>query len=78
MELALLPLADELGVGVDIVDVDADAELEARYGERVPVLLHRGVELCHYFLDVAEVRASLSCGLSAPALPRAEVKQGAE
>lgn len=78
MALALQPLADEFGVAVDIVDVDDDRELEARYGELVPVLLHQGVELCHYFLDVAEVRASLSRGLSAPALPRAEVKQGAE
>ena len=60
MELALLPLAEELGVGVDIVDVDADAELEALYDELVPVLLHRGTELCHYFLDVAKVRACLS------------------
>ena len=53
-------LADEFGVLVDIVDVDADPVLVARYGERVPVLLHRGVELCHYRLDVARVRAHLS------------------
>lgn len=60
MAQALLPLAQEFGAVVDVVDVDDDAELEARYGERVPVLLHQGVELCHYFLDVAKVRACLS------------------
>lgn len=60
MELALLPLAAEFGVAVDVVDVDADPELEALYDELVPVLLHRGTELCHYFLDVAKVRACLS------------------
>ncbi len=60
MELALLPLAAEFGVDVDVVDVDADPELEALYDELVPVLLHRGTELCHYFLDVAKVRACLS------------------
>ena len=60
MELALLPLAAALGVDVDVVDVDADPELEALYDELVPVLLHRGTELCHYFLDVAKVRACLS------------------
>ena len=60
MELALLPLAAEFGVDVDIVDVDTDPELEALYDELVPVLLHRGTELCHYFLDVAKVRACLS------------------
>ncbi len=60
MELALLPLAAEFGVDVDVVDVDADPELEGLYDELVPVLLHRGTELCHYFLDVAKVRACLS------------------
>ena len=60
MELTLLPLAAEFGVAVDVVDVDADPELEALYDELVPVLLHRGTELCHYFLDVAKVRACLS------------------
>jgi len=60
MELALLPLAAQFGVAVDIVDVDADPELEALYNERVPVLLYQGVELCHYFLDVAKVSACLN------------------
>ena len=60
MALALQPLAAEFGVAVDIVDVDADPELAALYDELVPVLLHRGTELCHYFLDVAKVRACLS------------------
>jgi thiol-disulfide isomerase/thioredoxin len=59
MAQALLPLAEEFGVDVDIVDVDDDPELEAHYGERVPVLLHQSVELCHYRLDVAKLRASL-------------------
>jgi hypothetical protein len=56
MELALLPMAAEFGAKLDILDVDADAELEALYGELVPVLLHDGFELCHYFLEVAKVR----------------------
>ena len=60
MEVALRPLAAEFGVAVDIVDVDADPGLAALYDELVPVLLHRGTELCHYFLDVAKVRACLS------------------
>jgi Glutaredoxin-like domain (DUF836) len=60
MALELIPLAIEFGVEVDILDVDADTELEALYGERVPVLLHDGNELCHYFLEVAKVRDYLS------------------
>ena len=66
MKLALLSLAEQFGVAVDIVDVDADPELEARYNERVPVLLHEGTELCHYFLDVAKLRACLSAAGCAP------------
>jgi thioredoxin reductase (NADPH) len=60
MEVALTPLALEFGVLVDVLDADADPELETLFGERVPVLLHDGNELCHYFLDTAKVRDYLS------------------
>lgn len=60
MEMALRPLAAEFGFSVDRIDVDADAELKARYDELVPVLLHEGSELCHYFLEVAKVRDYLT------------------
>jgi len=56
MEQALRPLADEFGAEIDIIDVDADPELEALYNERVPVLLHGDEELCHYFLEITKVR----------------------
>ena len=56
MELALLPLMTEFGVKVNVLDVDADPELEALYNERVPVLMHEDTELCHYFLEVTKVR----------------------
>ena len=56
MALALLPLASEFGVEVDVLDVDADPVLEARYNEAVPVLLHQGTELCRYTLEAAKVR----------------------
>ena len=60
MELALLPLAAEFGVDVDVFDVDADPRLEALYDELVPVLLHEGTELCHYRLEDAKLRDYLS------------------
>ena len=42
------------GVDFEELDVDADPALEARYGERVPVLTDAaGRELCHYRLDPA-------------------------
>ena len=36
MRTALEPVAIEFGMDVVELDVDADAELEARYGERAP------------------------------------------
>jgi thioredoxin reductase (NADPH) len=60
MELALRPIVEEFGVELNILDVDEDPELEARYIEWVPVLVHEGVELCHYFLETAKVRDYLS------------------
>lgn len=56
----LAPLGDELGIELEVVDVDADPELQARYGALVPVLAAGGHELCRYFLDPAAVRAWVS------------------
>ena len=60
MEVALQPILAHFGAVVQIVDVDADPQLEARYDELVPVLLHGDNELCHYFLDEPKVREYLS------------------
>jgi hypothetical protein len=59
MLAALSPLREEFGFTVDVIDVDRDAALEQRYGMFVPVLMHDEVELCHYHLDTAKVRAYL-------------------
>jgi glutaredoxin len=48
------------GFELEVIDVDEDAELERRYGEKVPVLLAGERELCHYFLDPAALDAYLS------------------
>ena len=46
---------------VEVVDVDTDPALEAKYDELVPVLVgDGGGELCHYFLDAAKVREYLN------------------
>jgi thiol-disulfide isomerase/thioredoxin len=47
---------------VDVVDVDADEALVARFDELVPVLYGdlAAPELCHYFLDPDAVRAYLA------------------
>lgn len=47
---------------VEVIDVDADEALVARYDELVPVLYAAldQPELCHYFLDEARVRLALA------------------
>ena len=60
MEVALAPLAEEFGASVTVLDVDSDPQLEARYDELVPVLLHGESEICHYFLDEAKTREYLA------------------
>lgn len=54
--------SDALRFTVEVIDVDADDALVARFDELVPVLYGdpAGPELCHYFLDEARVRAYLA------------------
>ena len=59
MQTALEGIQGGLSFNFDIVDVDAQPELEARYGDLVPVLLDGEVEICHYFLDQAKLVARL-------------------
>ena len=59
MEAVVRPLAAAFDVALELVDVDSSEELEAAYGERVPVLLHGERELCHYVVDADELRAYL-------------------
>lgn len=54
---------------VQVVDVDADPALVARFDELVPVLYGdpAGAELCHYFLDAAAARGWADAGTAAAA-----------
>lgn len=49
---------------LSVVNIDVDPDLVERYDELVPVLVagtgENARELCHYFLDVAAVRAYLT------------------
>jgi hypothetical protein len=42
---------NQVEFNIEVIDVDADAALESKYGDKVPVLLHGEREICHYFLD---------------------------
>jgi glutaredoxin len=63
MRAALTPLLARRGIDLIEIDVDAHPALEARYGDRVPVLLagdtDTGVELCHHVLDPQRVHDAL-------------------
>ena len=59
MHSALEPLLAEFNMPLTVIDIDTDPALTALYDERVPVLTYHGAELCHYRLDVEQVRAVL-------------------
>jgi hypothetical protein len=64
MREALAPIVAARTLDLVLVDVDADAVLEAAYGERVPVLfagdLAGGREICHARLDRDALAAALA------------------
>jgi hypothetical protein len=49
----------EAGLTPVAVDVDADPELRAEFGDRVPVVLLDGVEHSYFTVDVPRLRADL-------------------
>ncbi len=59
MRDALAPLAARFGWTVEEFDIDADAALEKRWSDCVPVLLAGQRELCRYRMDTPAVTAYL-------------------
>lgn len=60
MRTALESLRNDCAFDLQVLDVDADPALEAKYNELVPVLTADHEELCHYFLDEPKVREYLA------------------
>lgn len=62
-EELLLELAEVLGPAaasrVAVVDISGVADLERRYGSRIPVLMADGEFVCAYRLDAQRVRTLL-------------------
>ena len=52
-------VAGEAGLTVTTVDVDADPQLQAEYGDRVPVVLLDGQEHSYFTVDVPRLRRDL-------------------
>ncbi|GGY06385.1 glutaredoxin family protein [Paludibacterium paludis] len=55
----LAPWKARYGFELDVIDVDADPALEARFNELVPVLMEGETEICHYHLDAQRLAAHL-------------------
>ena len=60
MEEIARPICAEFGFALEVLDVDSDPALEARFDELVPVLMHGETELARYRLNVPEMRAYLA------------------
>ena len=56
MEAAVRPLLARAGMSLELVDVDEDPLLEARYGTDVPVLRHAGEVICRHRPDTTAVQ----------------------
>lgn len=56
MRAALSPWAARFGFSVEEVDITGKAELEARYGWDIPVLLAGEAEICRHFLDAKSLQ----------------------
>lgn len=48
---ALKPFQKKYRFELAIIDIDEFPELEKKYNELVPVLLHQDIEICHWYLD---------------------------
>ncbi len=61
MVAALRPMQAALGFEFEVLNVDAEPGLKARYGARVPVLVDAaGEEICHFWLDEDALRKRLA------------------
>ena len=61
-EVDIRRICGELGVEWTTTDVDADPELRAEYGDRVPVILMDGVEHGYWKVEEDRLRAALGRG----------------
>jgi glutaredoxin len=58
----LARIGAEAGLVPDLVDVDADPDLQAEFGDRVPVVLIDGREHSYFTVDVPRLRRDLGLG----------------
>jgi hypothetical protein len=59
-----------LGIGFEDREITADAELERRYRDDIPVIMVDGRPISRYRVDAAALRAALGGELPGPASAR--------
>ena len=60
MEDELRPYIQKYNITVNRQYIDNDADLEKRYGSKVPVLMFQDKVLCEYFLDSAPLLGAIA------------------
>ena len=60
MESLLPSYLSEAEISFEVVYIDANPELEEKYGTLVPVLKAGEREICHYFLDIKALQQYIS------------------
>ncbi len=58
MEQIIHELLEPGSFSLTLVDIDAQADLKARFNEWVPVLMHADQEICHHFLDLKALQTA--------------------
>ncbi|MEE9493452.1 MAG: glutaredoxin family protein [Gammaproteobacteria bacterium] len=59
MHQQLLQLQAESGFRLEVIDIDTDPMLVAKYNDRVPVLVSGEQLICEYFLDMVVLKQVL-------------------
>jgi methylated-DNA-protein-cysteine methyltransferase-like protein len=74
MRAELAAWASGADVQIELIDIDSEAALVERYGDKVPVLAEGDYEICHYFLDVKALEAHLEERAAARSEPRESLR----
>ena len=62
MQQQLAHWQPKMGFRLEVIEINERPELESLYGTKVPVLLHAGQEICHYFLDEVALKQCFGPG----------------
>ena len=62
---ALEHVRERVPFELDVIDISADAQLAARFGERIPVVLVDGEQAAEFVVDARALESRLAAGTGA-------------